>query len=129
MTVKNLFMIDAIVCLLFGISFIFSTQKLADIFAINPALSAGAIVGLRGYGLVLLSAGIALWMSRNSMASAARRGFLIFICLSGILLTINTIHAIVTGINNSKAWGIVVLVAVLGLWAGLLLPKEKVKEA
>jgi hypothetical protein len=125
MNVKNLFTIDAIVCVLFGISFIFSTQKLSDLFVINPVLSDGAIASLRGFGLVLLSAGVALWLSRNSTPSAARRGLLIFICFSGILTAANTIHAIVTGIENTTAWVIVILVAVMGGWAGLLLPKEK----
>jgi hypothetical protein len=129
MTVKKLFMIDAIVCLLFGIPFIFSTQKLAAMFVINPALSEGAIAILRSYGFILLSAGVALWMSRNSIPSAARRGFIIFICLSGILITINTIHAIITGPENSMAWGIVILAAIIALWAGMLLPKEKINGA
>lgn len=129
MSVKNLFIVDSVVCLLFGLSLIFSTQMLSKMFIVEPALTDGAIATFRSYGMFLVSAGISLISARNALPSAARRGSLIFISLSGTLITINTIHAILTGIDNNMAWGIAVITGIVGAWAIMLLLKEKVNEA
>ena len=126
MSVKNLFIFDAIVCLLFGLPLIFSTQMLAKMFMVEPALTDGAIATFRSYGMVLVSAGISLLAARNALPSLARRVFIIFISLSGTLITFNTVHAILTGIENNMAWSIVVMTVIVGTWAIMLLLKEKV---
>ena len=90
MTVKNLFIFDAIVCLLFGLPLIFTPQVLANIFLVDPALTDGALATFRSYGIILSGSGIALLYARNALPSSARKAFLIFIAISGTLLQLTT---------------------------------------
>lgn len=128
MTVKNLFIFDAIVCLLFGLPLIFRPQVLANIFLVDPALTDGAIATFRSYGIILSGGAIALLSARNSLPSKARRGLLIFIAVSGTFTTINNIHAVVTGIGNNTEWGVIISTAIISVWGIILLLKEKVGE-
>jgi hypothetical protein len=125
MTVKNLFIFGAVVCLLFGLQFIFIPQALAKMVLIDPTLTDGAIATFRNYGILLSSVAIGQMAARNSKPSVARRGFLILITLSAIFNTINTVYSIIAGIGNNKAWGIVIITTILSIWAVVLLSKEK----
>jgi hypothetical protein len=128
MTVKNLFIFDAIVCLLFGLPLIFSPQVLANIFLVNPVLTDGAIAAFRSYGIVLSGAGIALLFARNALPSKARKALLIFIAISGTFTAINNLYGVVTGIGNSTEWGVIISTAIISVWAIILLLREKVSE-
>ncbi len=128
MTVKNLFIFDAILCLIFGLPLVFSPQYLANLFLVDPVLTDGVIATFRSYGIILSGGGIALLSARNSLASKARRGFLIFIAISGTLTAINNIHAVITGIGNNNSWGGIVPTAILSIWGIILLFREKVNE-
>ncbi len=126
MTIKNLFIFDAIVCLLFGLSFIFTPQELAKLFLTDPSLTDGAIVTFRGYGILLCGGAFALLFARDSVPSAAKKGLLFFIIISGTLTSINSIYAVLTGIENTKGWFAVIPVIIITIWGIVLLPKEKV---
>lgn len=128
MTVKNLFIFDAIVCLLFGLPLIFTPQVLANIFLVDPVLSDGALATFCSYGIILSGSGIALLYAKNALPLSARKAFLIFIAISGTFTAINNIHAIVTGIANNHEWGIIISTAIISIWAIMLLLKEKVGE-
>ena len=128
MTVKNLFIFDAIVCLLFGLPLIFNPQVLANFFLIDPSLTDGAMATFRSYGIILSGGGIALLCARNALPSKARRAFLIFIAISGTFTAINNIHAVVTGIGNNNGWGVIISTAIISVWGIILLLKEKVSE-
>ena len=125
MTIKNLFIFDAIVCLLFGLPFIFIPQSLAKLFLADPVFTDGAIATARNYGIMLCGGAIALLFARNSIPSTARKGLLIFIVVAGALTSINLIHAVLTGINNSNGWLAVIPTLVVTIWGIMLLPKEK----
>src|SRR5579862_8355446 len=91
MTVKNLFIFGAIVAAFFGIVLMFAPEALAKNTFVNPDLSATALSIARNYGIVLFSIGIAIFSARNSVPSAARRGYLIQLTVSGILLSCHSI--------------------------------------
>jgi hypothetical protein len=124
MITKNLLTFTAIIAVLIGLSLILTPQTLSDLYNIDPTMSRGAIVLSRAYGSLLLGLGIALWMSRNALPSAGRRGLLLIIIISCALMAANYIHGILTGVNTNIGWSLVVLTAILALWGGLLLPKE-----
>jgi hypothetical protein len=128
MTIKNLFIFDAIVCLLFGLPCMFIPQALAKFFLTDPALTDGAIALSRSYGIILTGGAIGLLSARNSVPSAARRGFLIFIVIAGTLTSINLIHAVLTGIDSTNGWLGIIPTLVVTIWGILLLPKEKVSK-
>jgi hypothetical protein len=125
MTVRNLFIFNAIICILFALPLIFAPQILADMYTVEKTIIDGGIaVIVRAYGSLMLALGIALWFSRNAKPSIGRRGLLILILVANIPLVINYLHGILTGIEKNEAWGIVILTTVLAAWAGLLLSKE-----
>jgi hypothetical protein len=126
MTIKNLFIFDAIVCLLFGLPSMFIPQALAKFFQTDPTVTDGAIALLRSYGIMLTGGAIGILFARNSVPSAARRGFLIFIVVAGTLTSINLIYAVLAGINNTNGWLGIIPTLVVTLWGIVLLPKEKV---
>ena len=126
MSVKNLFIFDAIVCMLFGLPLIFTSQGLANIFLVDPALTDGAIATFRNYGIILCAGAIALLFARNSMPSTARKGLLIFIVTAGTLTSINLIYAVLTGIENSRILLAVIPTTIISIWGIMLLPKEKI---
>jgi uncharacterized membrane protein len=128
MTVKNLFIFDAIVLLLFGLPLIFAPQALAKIVFIDTSLTDVVIATFRSYGVILLSLALAVFSARNLMPCPARRGLLTSIAIADTIISLITIYAIVTGIENNTAWGIVILTGVVGIWAMLLLLKEKEKQ-
>lgn len=126
MTLKNLFIFNAIVCLLFGLPCIFIPQSLANLFLAEPAFTDGAISTARGYGIMLCGSAIALLFARNSVPSTARKGLLIFIVIGGVLTSFNLIYAVLTGIDNAKGWFAVIPTLIITIWGSLLLLKEKV---
>src|ERR1700712_2859174 len=116
MTIKNLFTITAIVCLLFAISLIFMEPMLAKLYQIDPTVSSGAIILARAYGSIMLGLAVAFWTSRNSLPATSRRGLLLLLTISCGSLAITYIHAILTGIINNQGWGLVILTALLASW-------------
>lgn len=124
MTIKNLLTSTAIIAVLMGLSLVFTPQMLSDLYNIEPIMSKGFIVLSRAYGSLLLGLGIALWMSKNALPSAGRRGLLLIITISCALMAINYIDGILTGVNTNMAWSLVILTAILASWGGLLLSKE-----
>lgn len=124
MKIKNLLALTAIIAILIGLSLVFTPQMLSDLYNIDPIMSKGFIVLSRAYGSLMLGLGIALWMSRNALPSAGRRGLLLIITISCTLMAITYIHGILTGVNTNMAWILVILTAILASWGGLLLSKE-----
>lgn len=116
MTVKNLFIFDAIVCLVFGLPFIFIPQDLAKLFLTDPALTDGAITTFCNYGIMLSCAAIGLLLARNAMPSTARKGLLIFIATAGTLTSINLIYAVLSGIENCKGWLGIIPTIIICIW-------------
>ena len=126
MTIKNLFSFDAIVCLLFGLSYIFIPKDLAKLFLTDPALTDGAIATFRSYGILLCAGAIALLFARNSIPSTARKGLLIFIVIAASLTLVNLIYTVLAGIANNKLWFCIIPIIIITIWGIVLLPKEKI---
>jgi hypothetical protein len=125
MTVKNLLIFAALISLLFGITLIFVPEGLAKIIFTDPTLTDSALATARNYGILLFAVGIASFSARHSRPSAARRGFLIQIAISGVLLTCYDAYTVFKGIDTNMGWGIVAITAILAIWGLLLLLKEK----
>ncbi|HWD87416.1 MAG TPA: hypothetical protein VG367_04765 [Mucilaginibacter sp.] len=116
MSVKNLFIATGIVCLFFGIMLVFCQDALAKTLLTDPTHTANSTALSYGYGVLLISIGLAVFAARNSVPSAARRGYLIQITLSGLATAGFDIHDIMSGVCKSAQWGTVAIVGLLGLW-------------
>jgi hypothetical protein len=125
MTVKNLFIATGIVALFFGIVLMFFPEALTKMVLTDPAMTAGQKALANNYGVVLVAMGIGLLAARNSIPSAARRGFVIQITISGLVLAGYDIRDILSGVCKSAEWGVVAIVGILGLWGLAKLLKER----
>jgi hypothetical protein len=129
MTVKNLFIFSSVVALAFGLPLLFAPQAIIDMYAIDKSALSGIDVHVsRSFGGLLTAFSIAGFMSYNAEPSYGRRGLLIITVVNAGISTILNILAIMNGVQNSLAWLTVVAVAVIAVWAGLLLSKEKVAD-
>ena len=129
MTPKNLFIFSSVILLAFGLPLLFAPQAISDMYAVDKsALSGIALHVYRVYGALLIAFGIGGFASLKAGPSYARRGLLLIIVVNAFLLLILHILAIKNGVENSLAWSIVLISAVITVWAGLLLSKEKAAD-
>ncbi|MBS1529400.1 MAG: hypothetical protein JSU01_03755 [Bacteroidetes bacterium] len=126
MSVKNLFIATGIVTLFFGIMLTFFQETLARMVLTDPTMSANNQNLATGYGIVLIAIAVGVFAASSSAPSAARRGYVIQITISGLVLAAHDIYSIVsTHVLKSAAWGTVVIVGLLGLWGLMKLMKER----
>jgi uncharacterized protein YjeT (DUF2065 family) len=125
MSVKNLFIATGIVTLFFGIMLMFFPEHLGKMVLTDPTMTANNIALARNYGVVLVAIGIGVLAARNSIPSAARRGYVIQITISGLVLAGYDIHDILSGVCKPAEWGVVVIVGILGLWGLAKLLQER----
>jgi hypothetical protein len=125
MTVRNLFIATGIVTLFFGIMLMFFPYELSKMVLVDPTMTASTKALANNYGVVLVAIGIGLLAARNSIPSAARRGYVIQITISGLVLAGYDIYGITSGVDKSSEWGVVLIVGLLGLWGLTKLLKER----
>jgi hypothetical protein len=125
MSVKNLFIATGIVSLFFGVMLIFFPVELGKMVLIDPTTTASTKALANNYGVLLVAVGIGLLAARDSIPSAARRGYVIQITISGLVLAGYDIYGITSGVDKSSEWGVVVIVGLLGLWGLSKLLKER----
>lgn len=124
MNTKNLFTFNAITAIVFAIPMMFVPKIVAEMYLINPSLANDATtVVMRGYGSLLFALTICLWYIRTAAPTRALKGILLLIFVGDIILPVVHIHAILNGIENNQAWGIVLVGVILAVWSGLLLRK------
>ncbi|MFN8345564.1 MAG: hypothetical protein U0X91_11200 [Spirosomataceae bacterium] len=124
MNTKNLFTFNAVIALLFSLPMMLVPKMVADMYLVNPTLgNEAAWVVMRGYGSLLFALAICLWYIRTASPTRAMKGILLLILIGDIILSIVHIHAILNGVENNQAWGIVLVGVVLAVWSGLLLRK------
>jgi len=107
MKFKTLMIIKAVVCLVFGIAFIFFPGALMLIFGIT--LSPGGIFAANEYGAALFGNLVLTWFARKATESDARlaiiRALFVYDAI-GLVVTLKTLAA---GTLNSLGWLVVVV--------------------
>lgn len=91
----------------------------------DHTLSVNARAFITNFGMVLAGVGIGTLAARNSTPSAGRRGFVIQFTVACLLLACYDAYNIIKGLNSAGEWGVVAIVAALGLWGLALLLKER----
>lgn len=126
MSSKNLFILDTFVLLGFGLPMLISPQFLADLYLTDTTpLSPTFTYIFRLYSLFLIANGILAYLIRNAKPSIGRQAFLISIVVAGLGTSILHIMAFSQGLEKSTGWLTVVVTAILGVWAIMILMKEK----
>jgi len=126
MTSKNLFTFNAIVCFLFAIPLLtIPSQFLSQYMIGTDQLGRVGKAVSRAYGGMILALGIALWMGRNAEKESLARKILIWYVLIGnTCALVAYLVPAVNGSLTSMIYTSIVLVAVLAIWAVLLMFKK-----
>ena len=128
MRFKTLMIIKAVVCLVFGIAFIFFPGALLSVFGVTLGL--GGIFTAREYGAALFGNLVLAWFARKATESDARLAiigaFFVYDAI-GFIVTLTTLFA---GTLNSLGWLVVViyLFFTLGFGYFMIVKPDKSQE-
>ncbi|HOY20662.1 MAG TPA: hypothetical protein PLC89_25345 [Haliscomenobacter sp.] len=126
MSFKNLAIVDAIVFLGFGLPMLISTSILTDLFLARPEdLNESVEFLFKLFGIPLTGLGVLSILIRNAQPSLGRQAFLVLTVITGLGSAIVHIYGITQGLEKSSGWGTVIITIVTGIWAIMLLSKEK----
>lgn len=125
MTLRNLFIFNTVISVLFGVPLVLAPMILVDMYLVDPSqATAGLLVIARAYGGLILGLGVALWSARNAQASLGRRAILQMVVVANAIAAAVYIYAVLAGVYNGMGWSIVAINVVLTVWGGSLLAKE-----
>lgn len=125
MTLRNLFIFNTVINLLFGVLLVLAPMILVDMYVVDPSQATAALLVIsRAYGSLLLGLGVALWSARNAQASLGRRAILQMLVVANAIAAAIYIFAVLTNVYNSMGWSIVAINVTLTVWGGSLLAKE-----
>jgi len=121
MSFKNLMIIKAAVCLVFGILLLAIPDMLLSIF--GATLSAGGMFTAREYGSSLFGNLFLCWFARNSEESDARRAIILALFVYDLIAFVMTSITVISGILNPLGWLIVLVYLFFTLGFGYFLVK------
>lgn len=121
MKFKNLMVIKAIVCLVFGILLLAVPDKLLSIF--GATLSDGGIFTAREYGSSLFGNLFICWFAKYAAESDARRAIILGLFVYDLIAFIMTLITVIAGVLNPLGWLIVFIYLFFTLGFGYFLVK------
>jgi hypothetical protein len=119
MTLKNWMSAKAVICILFGLGFVFIPNALASFYGMS--LNDSGILMTRFFGQAFILLGLLLWLARNTSEQATQRAFSISVFIGDILGFVIAIVAQIYGFVNAFGWLTVALYLVLALGFGYFL--------
>ena len=119
MTLKTLMSIKAVICLVFGIGYIFFPSSVASYFGLYPEISGQLMTQFFGQAFFLL--GLLLWLARNTSEPGIRKAFALALFVGDMVGFVISLMAVLNGITNALGWLPVALYLVIGLGFGYFL--------
>lgn len=119
MTLKNWMSAKAVICVLFGLGFVFIPETLASFYGMSTNDSGVLMTRFFGQAFILL--GVLLWLARNTSEQATQRAFSISVFIGDIVGFAIAIMAQLSGVMNALGWLSVALYLVLALGFGYFL--------
>jgi hypothetical protein len=114
--VRNLFIVNTIVALVFGLAFVLVPEQTLDLYGISLS-EAGLLVG-RLFGAALLSFAVLTWLTKDAMASSERQAILLALFVGDIVGFVASLLAQLNEVANALGWTTVVIYLLLGLAFG-----------
>ena len=105
MTLKNLMISKAIICLGFGLPMLLIPVQLMSLYGLN--LDPSGIVMARLYGGALFGNLLLTWFCRNDPGSIAMRSAILYLFVYDGINFIVTLVAVITGVMNAFGWSAV----------------------
>jgi len=104
MTFKNLLVIKAVVCFIFGIQLLVAPSLLFALFGASLG-SAGAFTA-REYAAAMLGTLMLCWFARNAVHSETRKPILLHLFVYDAIGFVVTVPVVISGVLNVLGWGI-----------------------
>ena len=114
MSLKNLFLVKAILSLIFGLSFIFFTALSMDFFGVMEIRAAGVLMG-RLLGGTLVGMAVIAWYAQALDADAGRSAIVNGFIVTDLLGFVITLLAVLDGVINAIGWISVVVYLILAI--------------
>ncbi len=102
MTLRNFFIVKAVITLCFGASFVLAPALLLSMYGVT--LSAAGILLARLLGAALLGYAVVAWSARNAEDSEARRGIVLGELIHTAIGFIVILLAQLAGLMNPLGW-------------------------
>jgi ABC-type spermidine/putrescine transport system permease subunit II len=113
MKLRNLFVINAIVALVYGISFVLAPVIVLSLYGVTQGPSE-ALMG-QYFGLSLIAIGLLTWFARSVTDSDAQRAIILALLISDIIGVIVSVLGTVSGVMNAVGWSAVGIYLLLAL--------------
>jgi hypothetical protein len=127
MEFKNLMVIKALVCLVFGILLLIIPAGLFSI--LGATLSVGGIFTAREYGAALFGNLFLCWFAKNAVESDAKRAIVLALFVYDLIGFIVTTITVISGVLNALGWLIVLVYLFFTLGFGYFLVKAPVVKS
>ena len=126
MSFKNLMVIKAVVCLVFGILLLGIPDKLLSIF--GATLSGGGMFTAREYGSSLFGNLFLCWLAKDAGDSEARRAIILALFVYSLIAFVMSAVTVISGVLNPLGWLIVFVYLFFTLGFGYFLVKPPVAK-
>lgn len=127
MSFKNLMIIKAIVCLVFGILMLAVPDKLFSV--LGATISTAGMFPAREYGAALFGNMFLSWFAKDAAESEARRAIILALFVYDLIGFIATTLTVIAGVLNLLGWLVVLVYLFFTLGFGYFLVKPPVVES
>ncbi|MBI4790759.1 MAG: hypothetical protein HY782_27335 [Chloroflexi bacterium] len=127
MTLKNWMIFKSIVCIVFGVGFVFAAAPLMTLYGATLNATGTLFAQFLGASFVVLA--IYLWLARNVTDAEANRAIVLAVFVGDAVGFIVALLAQLSGMFNALGWMIVALWLVLSLGFGYFLVVKPAAQA
>ncbi len=113
MKLSNLLVVNAIVALVYGISFVLVPATVLSLYGMTQGPSA-ALAG-QFFGVALIAIGLLTWFARSVTDSDAQRAIILALLISDVIGVIVSVLGTVSGVMNAVGWSAVGIYLLLAL--------------
>jgi len=117
MKLKTLFIINSVVCLVFGFGFVFLPEQALSLYGNDAVTGQFKYVG-QLFGSSLLAFGLISWLARDSAESNARNAIILSFFLGDLVGFIISLINQISGVVNALNWSTVAIYLLLALGFG-----------
>ena len=118
MNLKNLFMLNAVVALVFGLAFVLMPAQTGGLYALD--FTDGGLLIARLFGAALVSFAVLTWLAKDAKPSGARDAIVLALFIGDAIGFVVSLLAQFAGVANALGWSTVVIYLVLAIGFGYL---------
>lgn len=116
MTLRNLFIVNAVIALIFGAAAVLAPALLMSFYGIT--LSPPGILVARLLGATFLGICVLTWFARDAADSEARQAIVLALFVENAIGFVAALLGQLAGVANTLGWSIVAIYLLLGLGYG-----------